>query len=133
MSAGENGKLYGAVTSQTVAEALAKDGFEIERKRIEIPGATIKNIGKYTATVRLYEAQTAELSILVEAQAEPEKKSEDKSAKKTRRSERAEQNEQTESAGTQNDAVESEGSASADGQTSNGDESAPAAETEQAD
>ena len=52
---------------------------------------------------------------------------------KTRRSERAEQNEQTESAGTQNDAVESEGSASTDGKTSNGDESTPAAETEQAD
>ena len=61
------------------------------------------------------------------------KSGEYKSAKKTRRSERPEQNEQTESAGTQNDAVESEGSASADGQTSNGDESAPAAETEQAD
>lgn len=55
MAAGQNGKLYGAVTSQTVADALAKDGFEIERKRIDIPGVTIKSVGKYTVTVRLYE------------------------------------------------------------------------------
>lgn len=133
MSAGENGKLYGAVTSQTVAEALAKDGFEIERKRIEIPGATIKNTGKYTATVRLYEAQTAELSIVVEAQAEPEKKSEDKSAKKPRRNERAEQSAQSESAAAENGAVESDDASNADGQTSSDEQNASVTETEQAD
>lgn len=36
MPAGSNGKLYGAVTNNVVADALAKLGFEIERKRIEI-------------------------------------------------------------------------------------------------
>lgn len=72
MAAGRNGKLYGAVTAQTVSEALAKDGFEIERKRIDIPGLTIKSVGKYTVTVRLYEAQTAEFPVIVEAQSEAE-------------------------------------------------------------
>ena len=70
MTAGQNGKLYGAVTSQTVADALAKDGFEIERKRIDIPGVTIKSVGKYTVTVRLYESETAEFPLIVEAQKE---------------------------------------------------------------
>ena len=41
MPAAANGKLYAAVTANVVAEALAKLGFEIERKRIEIPGSTI--------------------------------------------------------------------------------------------
>ncbi|MCR5724780.1 MAG: 50S ribosomal protein L9 [Treponema sp.] len=68
MPAGSNGKLYGAVSSLTVAEYLAKQGFEIERKRIEIPGVTIKTVGNYHATVRLYEAQTAELKISVKGQ-----------------------------------------------------------------
>lgn len=72
MTAGQNGKLYGAVTSQTVADALAKDGFEIERKRIDIPGVTIKSVGKYTVTVRLYESETAEFPLIVEAQKEAE-------------------------------------------------------------
>ena len=68
MPAGSNGKLYGAVTSLTVADYLAKNGFEIERKRIDIQGVTIKTVGNYHATVRLYEAQTAEIKIVVKGQ-----------------------------------------------------------------
>ena len=65
MPAGPNGKLYGAVTSQTLADELAKQGFQIERKRIEIAGNNIKNIGKYKALVKLYESASAEISISV--------------------------------------------------------------------
>ena len=68
MPAGANGKLYGAVTAQTVADYLNKNGFEIERKRIEIPGSTIKSTGNYHCVIHLYEAQTAEVKISVKAQ-----------------------------------------------------------------
>lgn len=68
MPAGANGKLYGAVTNQTIMEELAKNGFQIERKRIEIPGNGIKNVGKYRAVVKLYENQSAEISVTVIAQ-----------------------------------------------------------------
>jgi len=68
MPAGANGKLYGAVTSQTITDELAKNGFQIERKRIEIPGSGIKNVGKYKATIRLYENQSAEITITIIAQ-----------------------------------------------------------------
>ena len=68
MPAGPNGKLYGAVTNQTVADELHKNEFDIERKRIEIPGNAIKSVGKYHATVRLYEAATAEIKIEVVSQ-----------------------------------------------------------------
>ncbi len=68
MPAGPNGKLYGAVTSQTIAEYLNKDGFEIERKRIEVPGLTIKSVGKYSVRVRLYESTSAELNVSIEPQ-----------------------------------------------------------------
>src|SRR5574344_139543 len=90
MPAGSNGKLYGAVTNNVVADALAKLGFEIERKRIEIPGLTIKSVGNYHATIRLYEAQVAEIKISVKSQdvennateAKEEKKVEKKVEKK---------------------------------------------------
>jgi large subunit ribosomal protein L9 len=65
MSAGPNGKLYGAVTSQTISDELAKQGFQIERKRIEIPGTHIKNVGKYKAAIKLYENASAEIAINV--------------------------------------------------------------------
>jgi large subunit ribosomal protein L9 len=68
MPAGANGKLYGAVTNQTVAEELAKNGFQVERKRIEIGGSGIKSVGKYKAVIKLYENQSAEISITIIAQ-----------------------------------------------------------------
>ena len=73
MPAGSNGKLYGAVTNQTVAEYLQKQGYDIERKRIEIPGSTIKSVGKYSAVVRLYETTSADISIIVKGQEQAEK------------------------------------------------------------
>ena len=85
MPAGANGKLYGAVTTHVVAELLAKHGFEIERKRIEIPGLAIKAVGTYHATVKLYETQTAEITLDVKAQddaAKAEKKADDKAESK---------------------------------------------------
>jgi large subunit ribosomal protein L9 len=68
MPAGANGKLYGAVTSQTLVDELAKQDFQIERKRIEIPGNSIKSTGKYKFTVKLYGNTTAELFISIAAQ-----------------------------------------------------------------
>jgi large subunit ribosomal protein L9 len=68
MPAGSNGRLYGAVTSQTIADELAKQGFEIERKRIELPGNSFKSVGKYKIMVKLYESAAAELTITVEGQ-----------------------------------------------------------------
>ena len=65
MPAGANGKLYGAVTTQTVADELAKLGFDIDRKRIDIAATSIKAVGKYKAVVRLYETSKAEIQITV--------------------------------------------------------------------
>ena len=65
MPAGANGRLYGAVTSQTVAEELAKQGHQIERKRIELAGTSFKNVGKYKAQIRLYENTSAEITVTV--------------------------------------------------------------------
>jgi len=68
MPAGANGKLYGAVTNQTIADELARNGFQIERKRIELAGNGFKSVGKYKANIRLYENQSAEITITIIAQ-----------------------------------------------------------------
>jgi large subunit ribosomal protein L9 len=73
VSAGPTGKLYGAVTAQTIVDELTKQGFEIERKRVEIPGLVIKHTGKYPIAVRLYEQVTATVNVMVEAEKEPER------------------------------------------------------------
>ncbi|MDR2480535.1 MAG: 50S ribosomal protein L9 [Treponema sp.] len=68
MPAGANGKLYGAVTSQTVLDELAKQGFQIERKRIELAGNGFKSVGKYKAVIKLYESSAAEIAITITGQ-----------------------------------------------------------------
>jgi large subunit ribosomal protein L9 len=68
MPAGANGKLYGAVTSQTVADELTKQGFPTERKRVELPGNSFKSVGKYKVMVKLYESASAEVGVNIEAQ-----------------------------------------------------------------
>lgn len=65
MPAGPNGKLYGAVTSQTLMDELSKQGYQIERKKIELPGNSVKNVGKFKAQIKLYENTLAELSFNV--------------------------------------------------------------------
>jgi len=62
MPSGANGKLYGSVTSHTVSDELAKLGFQIDRKRIDIASG-IKNVGKYKAVIRLYETSQAEIQL----------------------------------------------------------------------
>ncbi len=87
MPAGANGRLYGAVSAQTIADYLSKNGFSIERKRIDIPGLAIKSVGNYHATVHLYESQTAELKIAVKKQSDENAKAEAAEEKKNEKSE----------------------------------------------
>ena len=78
MPAGANGKLYGAVTNLTVADFYAKNGFEIERKRIEVPGLTLKNVGTYAIKVHLYESTVAEVKLVIKAQEDEKAKADSK-------------------------------------------------------
>ena len=47
------GTIFGSVTPIQIADALAKDGHEIDRKLISIKGA-VKEVGKYEAVVKLH-------------------------------------------------------------------------------
>jgi large subunit ribosomal protein L9 len=62
--AGEEGKLFGSITSQDIAEALARQGHNIDRRRIELEHP-IKTIGQHTVTVRLHPEVHAELHVSV--------------------------------------------------------------------
>lgn len=73
MPTADGGRLFGAVTNATIAEALAHEGINIERKRIEVPGRVIKHVGNYQVKVRLYDEQVASLKILITAMEDPRK------------------------------------------------------------
>ena len=67
--AGEQGALYGSVTSMDVAEALRERGYEIERHRIHLR-EPLKRVGEYTVPVRLHREVTIDLKVRVAPEGE---------------------------------------------------------------
>ncbi|NOQ27182.1 MAG: 50S ribosomal protein L9 [Bacteroidales bacterium] len=55
------GKIFGSVNTIQIAEALKEKGYEIERKNISIPEDQVKEVGKYTATVKLHKEVKVEI------------------------------------------------------------------------
>jgi large subunit ribosomal protein L9 len=55
------GKIFGSVNTIQVAEALKEKGFEIERKNISFREEIIKEIGNYTAKIRLHKEVNVEI------------------------------------------------------------------------
>ena len=64
--AGENGKVFGSVTSDKIASALSELGFEVDKKRITTK-EPIKNVGEFEAEIRLMEGVIAKIKVIVEA------------------------------------------------------------------
>jgi large subunit ribosomal protein L9 len=67
--AGEQGALYGSVTSMDVAEALKERGYEIDRHRIHLR-EPLKRLGEYTVPVRLHRDVTIDLEVKVNPEGE---------------------------------------------------------------
>ena len=61
------GTIFGAVGNIQIAEALAKLGFEIDRKTIVVK-ETVKEVGSYTATVKLHKEVSVEIPFEVVAE-----------------------------------------------------------------
>ncbi len=59
------GKIFGSVNTIQIAEAIAKKGFDIDRKNITIKGDTIKEVGTYTAIIKLHKEVKVELDFTV--------------------------------------------------------------------
>ncbi|HBX52140.1 MAG: 50S ribosomal protein L9 [Bacteroidetes bacterium RIFOXYA12_FULL_35_11] len=59
------GKIFGSVNTIQIAEALKEKGFEIDRKNISIKEEHIKEVGTYTANVKLYKDIKVEISFEV--------------------------------------------------------------------
>ncbi len=62
----EEGRIFGAITSADVAEALAAKGVEVDKKNITVEG--IKTVGEYKAAVKLHREVKAEVALTVVAE-----------------------------------------------------------------
>ncbi len=62
--AGEEGKLFGSITTMDVAEALQKEGVEIDKKKISLE-EPIKRLGSYTVNIKIHPDVSAPLNIQI--------------------------------------------------------------------
>ena len=65
---GEKDHLFGSVTSNDVAEALEKKGFNIDRRKIQFHDP-LKNLGEFDVPVRLHRDVTSRIKVVVEKEA----------------------------------------------------------------
>ena len=66
-TAGENGKLYGSITTKDIAEAI-KDQLnaEVDKKKIVIPDHHIKTLSTHKLAVKIHAGVTAHITVIVE-------------------------------------------------------------------
>ena len=62
--AGENDQLFGSVTAQDIANALAAKNFTIDRRKVQLE-EPIKQLGEYKVPVKLHKEVTAEVTVTV--------------------------------------------------------------------
>jgi len=67
--AGEQGALYGSVTSMDIAEALKERGYEIDRHRLHLR-EPLKRVGDFTVPLRLHREVTVELQVKIAPEGE---------------------------------------------------------------
>jgi len=66
---GEAGHLFGSVTSADIAAELATKGFEVDRRKIQLP-EPLKAVGEFSVGIKLHREVTAQVKVKVQAEAE---------------------------------------------------------------
>jgi len=67
--AGEEGKLYGSVTTMDIASRLEAQGIEIDRRKIVLE-KPIKTLGEHDVSIKIYPEVTGSIKVIVSAQEE---------------------------------------------------------------
>ncbi len=62
--AGEGDRLFGSITAQDIADALAKQGFSVDKRKIDLDHP-IKSLGQHTVAIRLHPEVQAEIRVSV--------------------------------------------------------------------
>jgi large subunit ribosomal protein L9 len=65
---GEHDQLFGSVTSGDIADVLAKKGFELDRRKIQLH-EPLKTVGEFTVPIKLHKEVTAHLKVVIEKEA----------------------------------------------------------------
>jgi large subunit ribosomal protein L9 len=62
---GENDQLFGSVTNGDIADALKTQGFEVDKRQIQLP-ESLRALGEFPVTIKVFRDITAEVKVHVE-------------------------------------------------------------------
>ncbi|MGN1212712.1 MAG: 50S ribosomal protein L9 [Christensenellales bacterium] len=62
---GDNGKIFGSLTSAEISDQLKKDGYDVSKKQI-VFNSPIKYAGRYMVDIKLFVGVTAKITVVVE-------------------------------------------------------------------
>ncbi|MBD3766417.1 MAG: 50S ribosomal protein L9 [Gammaproteobacteria bacterium] len=65
--AGDEGKLFGSVGTQDVVDALATQGFTVERRQVQMPNGAIRVVGTFELTLALHADVNTTITVDVKA------------------------------------------------------------------
>ena len=65
VKSGEEGRLYGSVGTQNIADALTAEGISVERSEIRMPEGVIRVLGEYEIAIQLHTDVTAQIKVAV--------------------------------------------------------------------
>ena len=65
VKSGEEGRLYGSVGTQNIADALIAEGIAVERSEIRMPEGVIRVLGEYEIAIQLHTDVTAQIKVVV--------------------------------------------------------------------
>jgi len=65
VKSGEEGRLYGSVGTQNIADALTSEGIPVERSEIRMPEGVIRVLGEYEIAIQLHTDVTAQIKVAV--------------------------------------------------------------------
>ncbi len=66
--AGVDGRLFGSVTNFDIAEALTKQGFEVEKQMVRMPSGPLKSVGEFPVEVAPHSDVVVEITVSVVAE-----------------------------------------------------------------
>ncbi len=64
---GDGGRLFGAITSKNIADALKEQGYDIDKRKIQL-GEPIKALGNYQVHVKLHPDVSANIAVSIQAE-----------------------------------------------------------------
>lgn len=63
--AGVDGRLFGSVTNYDIAEALVKQGFDVNKAQIRMPQGPLKTVGEHPLTIALHSDVISDITVTV--------------------------------------------------------------------